>query len=549
MATLVAAILLSLAYPPTNQHDIAFFALVPLLIVLRLSSPRRAFFLGWIFGFLFRILNLSWLSALSHNGGPLPLVFLALFGLSAYCALFTGLFAFTTATTHSFFQKFSPPRLLLAILPLFEALFWVGSEYLVSTFLSGFPWNPLAASQIQNLPLLSCTSLFGAYALSAIILAVNSGIAALLLRLYYAYAAPRFLLSQKSSSLSQYFSQPSASLFVALILLTISWWKGIDSVKRIDFASSLPSAPHLQIALIHPNAACIFERYDEEVLAANNTLSNLTEFAAATKPDLIVWPETSLPGYFPYDASAAELVAAATQSANAPLIAGCVEYEQQKSAPPLIYNSAVLFFPGPFFKQVYRKQHLVPFGEFIPLESKIPALKKLAPTGFSCEPGSDIKLFPISSSNTNAPKSIAQLAPLICFEDVFPYLSRRAALKGASILTMLINDAWFSGSAEPEQHLAQAILRATETQLPVIRATNQGISSFILPNGRIIRQFGGKNSPDPGFISSYIPFSPTPTQTFYTRHGDSFFAIPCATLLLGTLFASALFHARSRLFK
>lgn len=535
IAAVASGILLRLAYPPFSNADLAFFAIVPLLLALRSCEPRRGFGLGFAFGLAFRLLSLSWLVALKDNGGPLPLVAFGLLALSAYTALFNGAFGWMVSSLWAFTRRdgLPCPALFRAGAWLAEPLLWAGGEYLVGNLLSGFPWNPLAATQTANLALLSAVSIGGAALLSALILAMNSGIASLLARIWTDTIRPRFGgPSPQRSRLPR-----TIPLGFALILLIAFWWRGIDRVRALD-AASLSATSKWRIVAVHPDAACIFERDDAAVAAANDTLLSYTELASATGPDLVVWPETSLPGFIPFDRDAAKLVREACSASDAPLLAGGVEYKPRFKGDRdgLIFNSALLFRNRPFTVESYRKRHLVPFGEFIPMESKIPALKRLAPTGFSCEPGLEVGLFGIA--NKSAPTNVvtALFSPMICFEDVFPYLSRAAALSGAAALVSIVNDSWFDGTSEPEQHLAHAVLRAVETGLPIVRAANRGVSAFILPSGRVLRRIGdGSGGGSPGFITADLGIDPCPRHTPYVRFGDRFFAQPCAGLFVGFL--------------
>ena len=547
-AALLSSLLLWLAFPPAGSADAAFFALVPLLVVLRVAgSPRRGFALGYAFGLAFRLGNLSWLLALRNNGGPVALVVLGLAALSAYAALYTGLFGLAVASLWKFARKddIPAPWLFRAGAWICEPLLWVGAEHLVGSVLSGFPWNPLAATQYKNLALLSCLSLFGTATLSALLVAVNAGIASLALRIWDDALAPRFAAfaggGQPDAAQRRSKVPRSLPLFLALLAVIAVWWNGMTKVRKADIAAA--AAPKFRISVVHPDLPSIFERAGMTVEAACETLLSYAELAGSTGPDLTVWPETSLPGYIPYDKDAARLIQDACVRTGAPLVAGGVEYVPRPGGGEddcLIFNSAFQFVEGPAIAGRYRKRHLVPFGEFIPFESKIPALKRLAPTGFSCEAGTESVLFEIQgrASASNGVRIVG--APLICFEDVFPYLARDAALAGADVLVSLANDSWFDGSAESEQHLAQSVMRAVETGLPVIRSTNRGVSAFILPNGRILRRLGnGRGSGTPGFIVDDFGIPPRrgKADTFYVRHGDGLVGTPCSGLLLGIALA------------
>ena len=132
--------------------------------------------------------------------------------------------------------------------------------------------------------------------------------------------------------------------------------------------------------------------------------------------------------------------------------------------------------PGPV--DVYHKKHLVPFGEYIPLDKSIPALQKLSPIGVSLYPGVP-RLFTLETSDGRKVK----VAPLICYEDTDPRLAAKARDMGADMIVLVTNDSWFSDSSEAEAHAAQAVLRAVETGLPVVRVGNSGVTGVIRPDG------------------------------------------------------------------
>jgi apolipoprotein N-acyltransferase len=188
-----------------------------------------------------------------------------------------------------------------------------------------------------------------------------------------------------------------------------------------------------------------------------------------------------------------------------------------------IFNSSFLF-GAEGIRGTYRKRHLVPFGEYVPLESRIPFLKRFAPAGFSCEPGRGSAVFEIPTLDGKF-----KVGALICFEDAFPSLARESVRDGADILATLANDSWFGGSAEGEQHLAQAVLRCVENGRPMMRATNRGVSAFIDSHGRITRRVGGEDG-ESGFAMGDL--SAGMRQTLYTRFGDWPLNMPCAAALL-----------------
>ncbi len=534
-AAIVSGVFLALAFPPASQADIAFFALVPLLLAVRDATPRQGFRLGFAAGLAFWLLDIAWFWHIKDNGGPLPLVFLGHFSLSAYCALYTGLFGLGTATAWGVAKRRGSPLLAGLAALVAEPLLWVGAEYLRGSILSGFPWNPLAASQYRNPALLHAVSWGGAATLSALIVAINAGIASLLYRIWRDVFRPRFVAGATPSP-GPRFRIRSAEHAIAL-LATLAYWSHGVSTLRAD-ARGAQAAPRFRAALVHPDIPCIFEKDDDSVREANETLLRFTSFAAAATPSICLWPETSLPGYVPYDKESFELVTNAVHALHGkPLLAGAVELlhggapDESVPNPHSIFNSAFLFGPGGI-RATYRKQHLVPFGEFIPLESLIPALKKLAPVGFSCTPGEDSGVFRANVADPASPS----IGALICFEDAFPYLARNAANAGADLLVTLANDAWFDGSCESEQHLAQAVLRCVETRRPMLRCTNRGVSAFIDRNGRILRRIGdGRGAGEPGFAVHDLPVPTRAPLTPYARLGDWLLNIPAALFTLCVL--------------
>ena len=532
-AAILSGLLLAFAFPPLAQADIVFFALVPLILILRASEPKRGFRLAFFSGLAFWLIDLFWLWRLKDNSGPLPLVIFGHVALAAVCALFTGLFGYAAATLWSAAKKRNSALLngLLALLA--EPLLWIGAEYIRSTILSGFPWNPLAASQYRNPAMLHAAAWAGSGLVSGLIVAINAGIASFAYRIWRDVFRLRFSRGTGNGErgTGRRFQIRSAELTIALIAVCLCWMQGISAIR--DDVRASRTQPKLRAALVHPDIPCIFEKDDDSVREANEALLRYTSFAAGATPSLCLWPETSLPGYYPYDKDAFNLIISATEALNdAPLLVGTVELRYGEPANPDgtlpydIYNSAYLFGKG--IRAFYRKQHLVPFGEFIPLESKIPFLKKLAPAGFSCTPGDGPRVFKIDPVATNA----ASAGVLICFEDVFPYLARRAVNAGADLLITLANDAWFDGSCESEQHLAQAVLRCAENHRPMLRCTNRGVSAFIDRNGRVIRRIGsGRGSGEPGFAVHELPVPTDAPRTPYARYGDWLLSIPSAAFL------------------
>ncbi len=549
-AALLSGLLLWSAFPPLAQADAAWFALVPLLLVLRHATPRSGFRLAWLTGFLFWLGNLAWLWRLIENGGPLLLVLLGHVALAAYCALYCGLFGLTLAWLWQRQRLAASPwgRLLLVLLS--APLLWAGSELLRATLFTGFAWNSLAVSQYRNLALIQAAAWGGTPAVAALLVAVNGGIALLLQRSWYETVVRRRLVPAGTPAAvpPRYFPLRSLELTLALVLTVTLWWHGIARVRAIDRTSA--AAPRWRLALFHPETPSIFEVDTTSLAESIKNFSDHAEIAAAVAPDLAIWPETMLPGPPPFDELTMQLVSNVTHTLGAPLLAGGLEIEPgpgwEWTIGARYYNAAFLFDRDGRPAATYRKQHLVPFGEYIPGDNWFPWLAKLSPIGYSCTAGSGALVMPVTSRSQPGQAPL-KVAPLICFEDTLPYLARRAVRAGATLLVNQTNDAWFDGSSEAEQHLAQAVFRAVETGVPLVRSSNRGITAVILPNGRVVRRLGaGDGQGTPGLLCDETGVAPHPTPTLYLRYGAALVGLPGTILLLALLLPPALTRFATR---
>ncbi|MCM8771093.1 MAG: apolipoprotein N-acyltransferase, partial [Candidatus Omnitrophica bacterium] len=196
-------------------------------------------------------------------------------------------------------------------------------------------------------------------------------------------------------------------------------------------------------------------------------------------------------------------------------------------------NSAVLFSDRGYIVQYYDKLHLVPFGEYIPLRKYLRFLETIVPIG-DFAAGKEYKIFEVKNEKL---KTKSYFAVLICFEDIFPELSRQFAKQGVDFLVNITNDAWFGKTAAAYQHLQSSIFRAVENRLPLIRSANTGISGFISSRGKIlslVKDASGKNIYISGFATQEITLPGKRNLSFYTRFGD-LFVLWCLFIVLMTL--------------
>lgn len=526
LAALASGLVLWTAYPPVEQPAYAWIALAPLLLAVRKASSRReAFRLGYLSGLVFWLLNLYWMWRLLANNGPFPLVAAGHIGLAMYCALYTGLFALAVQVL------WSRPSLpghagRLARVVVGEPLLWIGSEYLRAILFSGFAWNFLGVSQYRSTALIQVAGWGGVYAVSGLLLMTNGAVAGLLERIW------RQLRHRKAGY--------NFDLTVVIAIVFIAWFLGLRDMRNCRL--TMEPGNRVTLAAIQPNAPSVFESGGTSISDIRYELVRLSEIAAMSSPDLIVWPETALPGTLPLDWQSAKMTSDLAFELQTPILAGALEFAADcRRGDGKTYNSSFLFTADGTIADLYRKQHLVPFGEFVPLASVFPRLNVLSPIGYSCSPGKEAVVMRLPAGR--AGEREFTFSPLICFESTVARLSRKAVGNGARLLVNQTNDAWFDGSSEPRQHLAQAVFRSVETRTPMLRSANNGVSALIDARGRLdeLRQNGQRDG-FAGIMVRSVNLPEKPSVTPYLRFGDWLLAIPSFLWLVAIL----LYDARLR---
>jgi len=249
-----------------------------------------------------------------------------------------------------------------------------------------------------------------------------------------------------------------------------------------------------------------------------------------------MWPETALPGYFFNKRISYKVVTNIVDYTKTPLLTGMCRAEISINYSVDYFNSAALIEPSGEVIGLYDKMHLVMFGEYVPYENIFPFFKLLTPIdgSFSCGSGARTLNLPINSN-------VFKFGALICFEDVFGYVSREMTRAGAEILVNLTNDGWFHNSPEPYQHAAIAAFRTIETRRPLIRVTNSGITTYINRYGKTIDvlEDRGKKVEVSGYMLSEVPVYKSNT-TFYVKYGDWFLILWCA--IAAALLIKSFFH-------
>ena len=485
---LITAVLWPFLFPPVNLGGIAsWMALIPLLWGIQGLKPLEAFRRGWFSGLIAHLGLLYWLvgtiqsygevdwNFLGFNGGAL-MGMASWFLLSAYLALFWGAFC-------GLLRRFaSISTWILA------PLLWVSLEYLKSIVLTGFPWENFGYSQHQNLYLIQISEVTGVYGVSFVLVTVN----ALLFQILRDWRGFRVFAKQRE-------------LMATLLLLLLLHLLGYVRVQNIE--RMMPREPQVKIALIQGNIRQDQKWSPEFRESTLNRYFDLSRRTLEEKPKLLVWPETALPFFFETDTLWQQKTLQELQELGLPLVVGSPSREV-KDFKVHYYNSAFLISPKGETLARYDKVHLVPFGEYVPLQSLLFFLQPVVPGAGNFSAGDEDTLLVTERVRGGV---------LICYEAIFPEPARTHVKEGANLLINITNDAWFGRSSAPYQHLSMAPFRAIENRRALVRAANTGITAFVTPTGRVF-----KETPlyEEAFVTENVPL--LTITTFYTRWGDLF---------------------------
>ena len=530
LAAICSGLLYTGCFPPFNLTWICWIALTPLITAIWFSGkesrhPRlRNLLLGYVAGLAFFWTALSWLTTVTVLGW---------FVLEFYMAIYFALWAWlcgllqpretktaesgpgkwdqmlaqarsTAAQPRSPWTK-STNNLLLAFL---LAAAWVTQEWLRGWVFSGWGWNGLGVALHRNWPLIQIAEFTGVAGLSFMVAFANV-IAVATVR--------RLILEARAHAMRPHFD---LTLTLAAIVGVLTF--GLHAVQIS------PSTKPLRVAAVQSNVPQN-QKFDPQFTRKIfDQFRHLSKIALRSNPppDLLIWPESSMPGPVLEERETYQFVMNLAASAESDLLLGAIDEHQGD-----VYNAALLVSDGGEQVQVYRKLHLVPFGEYVPGRHSVPLLARIVgdqvPGDFAA--GKEYTVFNLTNSDV-------QVAPLICFEDTIGELTRRFVLptemnSGANLLVDITNDGWFLHSAGSHQHLANAIFRCVETRRPMVRAANTGVTCFINEFGRItqVLQDDRGSTFTEGVLTGEIKVPTEHELTFYTRHGELFAKI-CAAL-------------------
>jgi apolipoprotein N-acyltransferase len=455
------------------------------------SGTRHAFLLGLTTGLVYFTGTLYWITLVMAVYGGLPRWIAASLNgaLIAYLALFPALFAVVMRRAVAAFGA----RALAA-----APLVWVATELGRTYILTGFPWVLVGYSQAAVLPIAQLASLFGVYGVSALVVAVSA-------------AAANVVVAEAGERLRP------AVVVAGLLLIAGAWGS-----RRVEAAEWTRAGEPIRVGLVQGN---VDQGQKWDPARATFIFSNylaMTRQAAQRGARFVLWPESSTPFYFeePRDRAEADQLRALARQARVTILIGSDQIEQ--GVPPKYFNSAFLVREDGSTGGVYRKMHLVPFGEYVPFKRVLFFAAPLVEAVSDFSEGDRPVLLPVGGH---------LVSTSICYEIVYPNLVRQFVTGGSELLTTITNDAWFGSTSAPYQHFAQASMRAIEEGRYLVRSANTGISGIVDPYGRVVEQ---THIYQPAVVVGEARF--LRAITVYTRIGDVFaYASVVATLALVVL--------------
>jgi apolipoprotein N-acyltransferase len=493
----LSGLLLTGSFPKIGLDWVVWVALVPLFAAIANLSAKKSFRIGFIAGLIHYLSLLYWVVPVMETYGYLPLYLsiAILFLFAAVLAIFPAVFCMAAAAIGR-----TPARCLIAM-----PLLWVAVEYIRTYIFTGFPWALLGYSQYLHLHLIQMADLFGVYGVSFLIVLSNTTLFLALTRITRQTWQNRPVSKRL----------PSAAVIFFVVGFLFTWIYGSWRIKTTD--QLMAASPSARIAVIQGNVDQAVKWNPAFQAATIKTHNRLSLSAKSENPDLIVWPESATPFYLFYNKEPTLKVLEGIQKTDTDFLIGSPSFTG-KEGNIAYYNSAYLISPRSENFPKYDKAHLVPYGEYVPFKRWLPFLGKIVAQVGDFRPGKAGKTLPWKRD---------ALGVQICYEIIFPGLSRAMVKNDAVLLINITNDAWFGKTSGPYQHFSMTVFRAVENRRALARAANTGISGFIDPAGRILT-----STPllQEAAVTQTLPL--IHKKTFYTRFGD-LFALAC---LVGTLF-------------
>ena len=494
LAALASAILLTCAFPDFEFWFLAWFALVPLMwaVEREKESAVKSFVLGWIFGTVFFFGTCWWLTfaPITYAGFPPALAYILMFGVTAIVGIFPGIFA---SVLSLLLKRFGSIAILAA------PFIWVFTEFL-RYWLTGNNWNAIGYSQSYRSEVVKYAAFGGSSLVGLLPLLCTA------LLMYWLLGRTKY-----------YVFVLAFLLFLSSFNLTIF---APPSFDHITFRNNPATANIVALQPNVPMSNLTLEKWTQlrqkHGQHAESALSNQKEWPT-NLPTTVIFPESPMNFMYEDDPETMDFINSFAAKHNVSVLFNSAEPDRSNGK---FFNSAVMVDPKGREVVQYDKIYLLPFGEAVPVPFKsfVPAFVG------SFSYGKEYDLFPLGD---------AKAGVMICFESHFGQLSREYVRNGADVLIEMTNDGYLGPTPVLRQHLANAVFRAVETNRPVLRVTNVGITAYIHERGEVL-------DPAEPYTEDTRVWSVAKSdgkQTFYVRYGD-WFAWLCSAVTIGLLLLS-----------
>ena len=484
----LSSITLVLSFPKSNAFVFVWVSLIPFLFIIENKSLRQAFGLGYVFGIIFFLGIIYWLYYVTGLG----MVVLVL-----YFSLYFSLFAICVVLAR---------RLSLLMKALFLSSVWVVLEFIRANLFTGFDWGSLGQSQAFVPYIIQIADVTGMYGISFIIIFVNVCLKEWIV----------FGLGDRK----KLFELQILSIVTCVLLSSVCLY-GVWRVYSIHFDR------YVTIGVVQGNILQEDKWRSYKWPSIMKKYEDITQRLLKNEDvDLIVWPETSYPGILWDDIKLYQDLLEKAREYATPLILGAVVVEGDQ-----YFNTTMLLDDSAVLRGMYKKIHLVPFGEYVPWRNFFPVLSNIIPIDdFSS--GEHRKVFSLETE-----EGTVKFSTLICFEDTVSDLARQFTNAGAEVLINMTNDAWFMDTKAPYLHLVSSIFRSVENRRSLVRSSNTGVSAFINPLGRVVKYLShirsGKQTFVEGYSSYRVPISDK--KTFYGQFPKVFIYFCLAYVICGVV--------------
>ena len=531
LAAIASGVMYRACFAPFDQAWLCWIALTPLLAAIWFSGAEakrrwlRDILLGYVAGLAFFWGVFSWLTTVTTPGWILVGFYMALYvaAWAWFCGMLrpglravapkkpVGLDAVTARleAKRAAERGIAPPpnemsneligspwlssldNLRLAF---FAASAWVTVELLREIVMSGWGWNTLGSALHAQWAMIQIVEFTGVPGLSFLTAFTNVILVATVRRFAVEIAVKK--------------SRPHFDLTITMAAIVGVIGFGIRAVQTPTPATTV------RVGVVQPNIPREQKFNADFTQATFDKFTRLSQLALQAQPDLLVWPESSMPGPVLQDEMSYRFVTEFSAAAKADLLLGGIDQDETDA-----YNAALLVSAEGKHIQMYHKMHLVPFGEYVPGRHILPGIGWIVgdqvPEDFGF--GKEHTVFQLTRPEV-------RVAPLICFEDTIGELTRQFVRGGANLLANVTNDGWFLRSAGSQQHLANAVFRCVETRLPMVRAANTGVTCFINEFGRITQILLDDTGSQftEGILSGEVRVPTNYQPTFYVRYGEVF---------------------------